>query len=259
MNNKVIKSIVESNLSHIDIKSNEIRLLLQDVRHKIIIIVEGDSDSKLYKKFFDHTQIVNVGTCTAIDKIIPKINRTNVIGIRDSDFLRVLGTSVDNRIFLTDYHDLEMMILNEEDVIASLNAEYNITINLDSVCNELNVLILLKFYNIKNNKEINFRMIRSSDYSLDLAGLILKLCVVDEVTESQVLQNFAIFEKFDIKHLANGHDICAIIGLKCTKSDSTIEQNIRLSYHLVHFKKTNLYENLENYFNINGLSNILKS
>lgn len=253
------KQTIKDKIQGVDCTLNLIRLLLQNKKYQLVIVVEGATDIKLYKKFFNNAEIVDAGGCKYINKIVSSINRTNVIGIRDSDFLKILGTSVDNKVFLTDYHDLEIMVLDEEDVITSLDAEHNIAINLDDICNELKDLILLKFYNIKNNKKICFKRLANSDYLLSLPSLILKLGVDGSDTNKDVMQNIFIFEEYDIKHLANGHDVCAVIGQKCKQKDLTIEQNIRLSYNLVHFKKTNLYEQLENYFNNNGLSNILKS
>ena len=80
------------------------------------IIVEGKNDFTLYRKFVDdqncHIEIA-LGNSNVID-VINKLDQygyKEAIGLIDTDF-RILDNDIppNNNIFITDYHDLELMI-----------------------------------------------------------------------------------------------------------------------------------------------------
>lgn len=115
-------------------KLNELRL---DIPHpnnvgQIFILVEGESDIKLYRKLFDTDSIVNVeqvpggsnGVETAVHTLLQMSSL--IIGIRDADFIRLLGTNYqEDPIFLTDAHDVEMMMMKDNEVLKNLLNEYD--------------------------------------------------------------------------------------------------------------------------------------
>ena len=114
-----------------DLKA-EIRLSLRSKpgRDKIWILVEGIDDEKVYSKFFrkDRVKIKEVpGSCLMIGTVVPELNDESgqVIGIKDADFIRLHGENVlHGAIFITDQHDLEMMMLKSDRVLENIDAEY---------------------------------------------------------------------------------------------------------------------------------------
>ena len=95
--------------------------LMNQSQEEITIIVEGDTDIRLFQKFT--TKQVNlqksVAGCKGVCKVLNEHpNESRIIGICDSDFteFEFLGKKRDNlngRLFYTDNHDMEMMIIPE--------------------------------------------------------------------------------------------------------------------------------------------------
>lgn len=88
--------------------------------HGIHLLVEGKQDYKLYKKFARSTD-VRIKTTQGkyrlreVYSLLMERGYTDVVGIRDADFLRVRGNpkysdQYAHAIFPTDYHDAEIML-----------------------------------------------------------------------------------------------------------------------------------------------------
>lgn len=109
--------------------------LIMDARHpnnagKVFICVEGESDIRFFRKFFDMDvckieQIPGgnskVEQCTLTLKAIHKL----VFGIRDADFLHLSDQPYQApHMFLTDCHDMEMGMVANDAVFCDVLAEY---------------------------------------------------------------------------------------------------------------------------------------
>jgi 5S rRNA maturation endonuclease (ribonuclease M5) len=84
----------------------------------VAIIVEGKSDELFFQKFLDiNTTFFPVDGFEKVIDVVEKIENEIpfVIGIIDADFRHctneVLST---NRVFITDFHDVEMMIISSK-------------------------------------------------------------------------------------------------------------------------------------------------
>lgn len=112
---------------------------------EMVVLVEGKNDSKVYSKLFDRKVKILNSAEVARDKgvqegkdyiksLINEQKEINVIGIVDSDFDKLLD-KVDNeeRLFYTDAHDLEIMVLAnmEENDISDDYIESIINIEAD--------------------------------------------------------------------------------------------------------------------------------
>ena len=79
------------------------------------VFVEGGGDFKLWRCFLMKPQ-TKVTICNGCDKVIETTSLANEKGIRcfgiiDRDFRGILGSEeLPDNIFLTDEHDIEMMI-----------------------------------------------------------------------------------------------------------------------------------------------------
>ena len=117
--------------------------------HKYAIIVEGDTDKRVYERFLDSGtkhQVLRIYEIEpegnfARQAVINFVRRggevkdyTQILGIVDSDFARVRGCrgpvkadqillSQNERIFTTDMHDLETMIMSSDDFADLLKRE----------------------------------------------------------------------------------------------------------------------------------------
>jgi hypothetical protein len=80
------------------------------------ILVEAKSDEKLYRKFIVSKAIFFIGNgFKNVEKAIESVNKhkiQGVLGIIDADFKRIEKAIIPKNLFLTDFHDKEMMILN---------------------------------------------------------------------------------------------------------------------------------------------------
>ena len=138
-------------------------------KNKIWILVEGDTDFRLFIKLLQKENKVEVkqsyGGVTnlliAVETLIKETNR--VIGIRDADFMRLKKEKVPTNIFLTDFHDVEMMIIFSDESFKSIIAEYfseklNFFTELrEEILTNLRYISIIKLHNDINNLEFNFK------------------------------------------------------------------------------------------------------
>ncbi len=102
--------------THYDI-ANTIRLSRTQFKG-IFVLVEGETDVRVYGRIFQNNEyrtVVSNGKDNAIQALmlLEKEGAKDVFAIADADFDRLNSKDYeDHNIFLTDYHDLESMILN---------------------------------------------------------------------------------------------------------------------------------------------------
>jgi hypothetical protein len=113
-------------------KLSELRLDLSHPNSKGVtfILLEGMSDVRLYRKLFNKTcsKVERVpGGKLKLEQCVADlvITHSNVIGIRDADFLHLSSSSYSCvNMFLTDHHDIEMTLVSFEEVFISLLNEF---------------------------------------------------------------------------------------------------------------------------------------
>ncbi|HAO23435.1 MAG: hypothetical protein BWK80_13975 [Desulfobacteraceae bacterium IS3] len=256
----------------------------QQLRHpsgldKIWIIVEGIDDHKLFSKLIDghHVKIEfnpNGGGKVPLEKAVSDLlKETNrILGIRDADFLYLEGKKeTAKNIFLTDFHDAEMMIISCDNACHAVVAEYlreekepcslrekilksisfiggvrwiNISDGLTS-CESLGLnfdgLGLGKFYDgtvlvLDEGKCLNEIMKRSPNKKKEISKEDVRLKI----------QNIS-----DFLNLCNGHDFqkafASYVNSKSNKgiNDVEIGKAFRIAYRFTDFQKTNLYNQLK--------------
>ena len=96
--------------------ANSIRLLRSD-HEGVFLIVEGHSDKLIYERLVNKQEVritIASGKNNAIKalSILEKENFRRVVAVIDADFSRIEQQISDsNHLFLTDEHDLEMMLI----------------------------------------------------------------------------------------------------------------------------------------------------
>ena len=115
-----------------DDKLGQLRL---DVRHplnkgRVFIFVEGESDVKIFSKFFN-TSVCKVeiipGGNGKVEECTADIATRHplVFGIRDADFLKLEAVPYQKQnMFLTDFHDMEMTMVVADEVFGHVVAEH---------------------------------------------------------------------------------------------------------------------------------------
>jgi len=268
---------MKENISLIS-KLNELRLLLihPQSRHKAFILVEGDSDIRLFRKLFhdQKTEIKSIpGGYTNLELGLLELLKdyTSVIGIRDADFLHIERKKLTIPVlFLTDVHDMEMILIISDETFKSILYEFkpNDTIDINKIRNNflesVKFIGYLRWYNNIHNLELNFKEFGLGDF-VNSENLILDeiKCINNllqrspnkKINDESVLLvevKSMINSAHDLTQICCGDDVTKVIALYFSKEKHTkgvnserIESQLRTSYNFQHFKQTKLYASLK--------------
>ncbi|PEW28197.1 DUF4435 domain-containing protein [Bacillus thuringiensis] len=216
---------------------------------KTFVIVEGMKDYKLYNKFLDvHNQveIKQVGGKDNVQQVIQILNErefNSKVGIIDSDFSKILNDEVDvENLFLTDFHDSEVMMFESPalEIVLSMYvtkeklekflAKREIRELIIKLAKEIGVLKLANYvhslglaFKPKNidNKPLKYKDF-IDDKTLDFKGREQLIQTVRNYSfnrSNSVAEIDVIKEKIDeisnseyeLVQLVNGHDLTNII------------------------------------------------
>jgi hypothetical protein len=251
---------------------------------KIIILVEGADDARIYRLFFDaqHTFIKEMKGKVFVEKALNDLNTiiTNIIGIRDADFLHLENTpSPLPNLFLTDTHDLELMLLQADSVFQKLVNEYNINANFRAQLLEIVAFLgYFRWYNEKNdwyNEQgepigFTFTGLQLNKFyknnALDKQNLVEQVIKqskqVPETDSNQTIYAVAQLQNntHDLWQVCNGHDCIKVLAAhinqvnfgKKSINDKDLEQSIRFAYHITDFKQSILYKNTQAWASTNN-------
>lgn len=268
MNN--LKSYVNEN-----IVTGSIR---QQLRHpsgadKIWIIVEGIDDYKLFSKLIDGPYVRfefnpngwgKIRLLRAVSELLKETDR--ILGISDADFLHLEGRKETARnIFVTDFHDPEMMIIASDNAYFSVAAEYlsgkkDIWSLRENLLKSTDFIGGLRWINESENLELNFRNLGLGDF-YDGKAFVLDedkfLYAVmrrsperkREVSKDNVIAKIKGIS--DFLNLCNGHDfqkafaLCINAVSKKGVKHEEIAKAFRIAYRFEDFQESDLYRQLK--------------
>jgi len=260
-----------SNFPNVDEAVGEIRRRLKTPldKDKIWVIVEGIDDVKLFAKLIDghevEIQFVGGGKNSLLKTVSELLKLTQcVIGIRDADFLHLEGqTETPENIFLTDYHDSEMMLIACDKAYQHVAAEY-VDKSVDPFILRENILKSIAFIGGLRWLNTNNSDVEAESLSLNFKKLGLKdyynskSFQLDEEKYLQVILQRSTEKKGNIlvtavrakiKHvsdfynLCNGKDFLHIFALHVNFKD--MSRVFRVAYSLTDFQQTHLYQQLK--------------
>lgn len=253
-------------------KINSIRL---ELRHPVTktkkwVLVEGENDVKIYGKLLNDKLVaveqVHGGIHQLIKSVTTLILETNrVLGIRDADFLNLYPTIEPIKaLFLTDYHDIEMLMISSDNVMNSLFNEF-LNRNIDykvirkQILNSISFLGVIRWYNEIHNLELNFKALsinnffNPKDFSFNKNACILELnnrssnkrrsISLDEIIEF-------LPSEINLYNVCNGHDFEKALSSYISEHSGIgvdyklVGKSLRISYSISDFKKTKLYASL---------------
>lgn len=255
-------------------KLNELKL---DISHPnnngiTFVLVEGESDIRLFRKFFklESCKVENIpGGKFKLEECVKDLieKYSLLIGIRDADFIHLEGRGYSEpNMFLTDFHDMEMILISEEDVFSALLFEHTV-ISKDKHNEVRNNLIAaikqvghLKLLNDRENIEYKFEpsfkdLISFSNLEIDLQQYFMRILSKSpnaKITDIKIVEekiNALNGECFDGFQLTNGHDFIKALSKYLNESsgrtvgEGEIASSLRISYNIDHFKKTKLFFN----------------
>jgi hypothetical protein len=260
-------------------KITEIRLSWRSEigANKLWVMVEGQDDHKFYRRFFNDN--VEVSYCCgakigngkiALEKVVEVLRKesNNIIGIRDADFMRLSDIDSPKNIFLTDFHDLEMTIIKNNDALNSAFCEHLMENHKDSIIDTVlknaKYLGYIRWYNEINNCELNFKGLKFGYFYKDNNLNIVIQELIDKINERSLNKKgqitIEIMEDFiknhevkDLFHLINGHDVVSLISLHINGvTPKGFESSLRLAFSRQHFEGLELYSEIKRFGDANN-------
>jgi len=266
-------------------ESNVVNSIRLQLRHpsganKVWIIVEGETDQKLFSKLIngDHVEIEisHGGLNSLLSSVSELLKETNrILGIRDADFLHLerKNEAIKN-IFLTDFHDAEMMIISCDNAYNAVVAEYLREEKYPSSLRE-NLLKSIAFMgglrwiNYSDSLELNFNKIGIGNfYDGQTVSLDENKCLNEIIRRSPNRKKDVLIQDVRLKikdisdflNLCNGHDfqrafaLCISSTSKKGVNDVEIGKAFRVAYRFDDFQKSNLYRQLKEWSNSQRMS-----
>ncbi len=100
-------------------RAAEVLFLRAQSPHSTIVLLEGDSDLRLFEYLLD-VDISNLVNCFGKENVFLTIQQVElgkiagVLAIVDADFSRILDIPASPNVVLSDFHDFEMVLLNSQ-------------------------------------------------------------------------------------------------------------------------------------------------
>lgn len=272
---------MQKHLSEID-TIGEIR---QSSRHPIgktyvWVLVEGITDQKLYSKLLDcettKVEIVQGGGIKPLrDAMKVLVNENDrVVGIRDADFLHIDNQQeMIGRLFVTDTHDAEMLMLACDTVfqhllrehIPSESSQFNIL--REKLLGSLAFVGGIRWLDHLEGLGLKFKDIGLGDF-YDAANLELNKARCIQNVEARSPNKKRSIQEQEINHkisgvtdyfnLCNGHDVVKGLALYITAKSKNgvksleLERALRIAYRKEDFATTGLYLELKKWQNTSG-------
>lgn len=259
-----------------------IKMLLNhpNFRDRVIVVVEGNDDKKIYSKMVDNekVQIYPSGGCCHYKNLLSTLNPkfcSKLAVIKDADFDNIVGKDYDfQNLFRTDTHDAETMMMTDSFYEAFkfefLDGDDEKLTEIQNVHDEIMPLSWLKLSCKELDRKVDFNFSVHQFYKGD--------SIVDINTCRQVLNKkpenvlAGIPTDYDIEvvknkyrnvdkyNLNNGHDLCCGLAYKYERIKNkkidikSLEMILRTSFTMTQFKNTKLYSDMEAWASNEGLS-----
>ena len=256
--------------------ANKIRLLRTQSQYRgSFLIVEGDTDARLWKNLVDSTKCrvenaYNKKNAVTVLNILEQGNFAGVLAVVDADFDILEGSvSLSQNLLFTDTHDLETMLLKSP-ALDKVLLEHGSEDKINGFAKDIRQTLL------ESAKVIGYLRWASLkfDYCLKFEDLAFKKFVDDKtlaLDESKLLQTVknnsqkprldepeirANMDSLktdtqDMWYICCGHDMISILSIALCKAlgscnskqvdPNVLEINLRLAYESAHFRLTKLY------------------
>jgi hypothetical protein len=254
----------------------------------VAVIVEAKSDEKFFQKFFDnYTTFFSVDGFQNVIDVLDDTEKdiTGVLGIIDADFRHCIVEKFSSKnIFITDYHDLEMMTIASKswDEVINYHTIKNKLLKFQKQYSKLlrdyiiemsSSIACFRFLESQKKLGLVFKTLSNDKYIfLDYSKFIDKdkFCInhknlLKTIENKSQKQNFfknnldllkelaeISTKKYDLLNFCNGHDVINILALALKKevgnvniSGQELEAFFIVAYRLEDFEHTRLYNNLK--------------
>lgn len=246
-----------------------------------ILVVEGDTDSRLLKKFIDQRNclvVVGNGKDNVVGSLIllEEDSFKGALGIVDADFWRLEGHVHGlNNLFLTDTHDFETMIIASEAFERFLEEWSSSSKRLkfeqdnghkirDYLLQEARSLGYLRYVSKMKKwnfsfRDINYDFVSPINMKVELERILRRIC--SSVSHVSLTNEKILAEIEDISDpnhelwdVCSGHDLTGILsrGLRRAigsvnhqqSQPKDIEKNLRLAYDSRDFERSEMWKSI---------------
>ncbi|MDF2612899.1 MAG: hypothetical protein K0S71_685 [Clostridia bacterium] len=274
----------------------KIKMLRSGRVFKSFLVVEGNTDSRLYGKFINEKtcEVVIADSKSNVIQCIETCDKEKlqgIVGIIDADFWRLEHQHAASvNLFLTDYHDLECMLINSlayENVLSEYASKNKYMRFEERKKNSLKIFMLenaakigyLRWYSLLNNlglrfSDLNFNhFVSQTELEVDMIKLIEYVLVQSK--KQGVLKTEKVLK--EVERLAHrqhnlwdvccGHDLIEILSIGFIHIfgeynaknlfPGNLEGSFRLAYAYDYFLNTDLCQYLITWQKQNGNYRIL--
>lgn len=261
------------------ILANEIRLERAQNSKLTIVLVEGGTDARLFRRFVD-AQCASITVCFDRDRVIGVLDELKstgtlgVMGIIDADFDHILNRPLPRvDICRTDANDVEGMILpsvitkilNEYGTLTRLSADIraNRVAPIDALIIEASKIGALRVINKLGDfglkfKKMDHKFVDNKDITIDIQSLIVHLRArsagntAPETIHVDAADFLAVHGPSIL--MCQGHDLIRIFGRALRRRWGSVgdydskdkveelEKILRVSYEEADFRVTRLYQ-----------------
>ncbi|MCA2941634.1 MAG: DUF4435 domain-containing protein [Microcystis sp. M113S1] len=261
--------------------ANSIRLLRSD-HEGVFLIVEGHSDKLIYERLVNKQEVrVTIASgknnaIKALSILEKEDNFRRVVAVIDADFSRIEQQIPDsNNLFLTDEHDLEMMLIKSaafDKLLKERRSEEKIKAFTEDIRETLlklgQEIGKLRWLSLRNKLDLKFEGLNFKNFidkeklSINIDELIRSIKNNSQklsLDEQQIKQDLSVIsdENHDPWQLCCGHDFIDILAIALCKVLGTwnandvktevLERELRLAYELSYFYQTQIYQLMVNW------------
>jgi 5S rRNA maturation endonuclease (ribonuclease M5) len=261
--------------------ANRIRLLRGD-HEGVFLIVEGHSDKLIYERLVNKQEVrVTIASgknnaIKALSILEKEDNFRRVVAVIDADFSRIeQQIPHSNNLFLTDEHDLEMMLIKSaafDKLLKERGSEEKIKAFTEDIRETLlklgQEIGKLRWLSLRNKLDLKFEGLNFKNFidkeklSINIDELIISIKNHSQklsLDEQQIKQDLSVIsdENHDPWQLYCGHDFISILAIALCKVLGTwnandvktevLERELRLAYELSYFYQTQIYQLMVNW------------
>ncbi len=247
-------------------------------RYHIFCLVEGSFDKHIYENRLNQAMIeVKIATDDnlqhnrdSVEYLVEDLYKLRpkgrFIGIRDKDYMALLGCEIKDNIYTTDNRDLEMTIFASPSFLSS---DASLREYLEEVCPLCLHLAYIRIFaeskNLRN--KVNDKMSITLTYNQQTRKYVenAKDCLtrtyfekVDNLSNEIDLNKFIADNQltgYSYYDLCRGHDVVGLMGWVHGNQyhQSEMEKKMELHYSSEDFYATNLFASIQKYCNKYGV------
>lgn len=260
-----IKLALEHNAEDIAVTALKLQLDSVFAIDKIVVLVEGFTDKEFYAKIFNENVYLYKSEygCGHFQCILDKLKKyeKRFIVLKDADFdiVNSVDYSKYTNLFITDYHDAEIMcafLSNKTENILTTKLLNSYERGLfDNIAESISIISFIKWFNSRVDKKIGTKGLVSC-YNANVE-LTLEQCLEKQnqkygksFDKNEVEKFISDNNSIDKKLITNGHDFCNALGKFITEKRIQLKKSGKRNYDKIGINEKCIQAELKDLFSI---------